>query len=189
MIRTLGMVACAGVLAFTATTATTFANEGTIVDVASGNDDFSTLVEFVVAAELVDTLAGTGPFTVFAPTNDAFAAMPAFVGEVLTANPDLLNDILLYHVVPGSLMATDVLAAETLTTANEEMMRVSTADGNAFVDASTIILTDVEADNGVIHAIDTVLLPNTVYQAVIDMLRAELTALEALFAAKKGSTY
>jgi len=146
---------------------------GTVVDVAVGNDDFSTLVAAVTAAGLVDTLSGEGPFTVFAPTNEAFAALPEGTVETLTTDDtETLGSILTYHVVAGNLMATDVI--EAIEGAGEEGFAVGTVnggtltatlvDGNVVLtDATggtaTITQTDVAASNGVIHVIDTVLMP------------------------------
>ncbi len=146
---------------------------GTIVDVASGNEDFSTLVAAVTAAELGETLAGEGPFTVFAPTNDAFAKIDsATLDSLLTPEmKDDLTAILTYHVVAGTLKAEDVVKAitdgegtATLTTVQGAELK-ATLDGESVIleDAaggkSTVVITDVEASNGVIHAIDTVVMP------------------------------
>lgn len=146
---------------------------GTIVDVASGNGDFSTLVAAVTAADLGETLSGEGPFTVFAPTNAAFAALPEGTVETLTTTEtETLGSILTYHVVAGELMAEDVLAAiegagpdgYALTTVNGATLTATLVDGNVVLtDATggtaTVTATDVDASNGVIHVIDTVLMP------------------------------
>jgi uncharacterized surface protein with fasciclin (FAS1) repeats len=135
---------------------------GDIVDIASGNGDFSTLVAAVQAAGLVDALKGEGPFTVFAPTNDAFAALPAGTLDTLLADPSGdLTQILLYHVISGKVMAADVtdgLEAETL---QGSTVTFSVADGKVMINDAEIIMTDIEASNGVIHVIDAVLLPPT----------------------------
>jgi uncharacterized surface protein with fasciclin (FAS1) repeats len=149
------------------------ASAQTIVGVAQSDDSFSSLVDAVVAQDLVDTLNGDGPFTVFAPTNDAFAALPAYVSDVLAAEPELLTDILLYHVVPGELMAEDVLRERNLESALGEHLRVNTRDG-AKINSSNITATDIEADNGVVHVIDKVLIPQSVYRAALDDLREQL---------------
>ena len=137
------------------------ANADTIVGIAAGDDRFSTLVELVQAAGLVDTLNGDGPFTVFAPTNDAFAALPAETVTALTApeNRDQLIAVLTYHVVPGALTAEDVLAAGTADTVQGEAVDFSVQDGVAMVDNATIVATDIEAENGIIHVIDAVIVP------------------------------
>ncbi len=181
-IQTLGVAACAAVLLV----ATPAAADETIVDIAVGNEDFSTLVELVVAQELVETLASEGPLTVFAPTNDAFARMPQFVSRALERNPELVTDVLLYHVVPGALLAEDVLAETSLTTAQGSDLRVRLAGQNAFVNTSRIIATDIEASNGVIHVIDRVLVPNSVFQAVIADARNQVQQLAAQIAERRA---
>jgi uncharacterized surface protein with fasciclin (FAS1) repeats len=141
------------------TTAPTAA--GDIVAVASGNPDFSTLVAAVQAAGLVETLQGEGPFTVFAPTNDAFAALPAGLVDklLLPENKDILVAILTYHVVSGKVMAADVMAGDVPSVQGENI--AVTTDGGVKVNGATVIATDVEASNGVIHVIDAVILPPT----------------------------
>ena len=134
----------------------------TIVDVAVGNPDFSTLVAAITAAGLGETLAGEGPFTVFAPTNAAFAALPAGALDslLLPENKDQLTAILTYHVVPGSVMAADLPATATdVATVNGAMVSVVAAPEGATVNGAKITAADVAASNGVIHVIDTVLLP------------------------------
>jgi len=136
------------------------AQAGTIVDVAAGNADFSTLVSLVQAAGLVDTLNGEGPFTVFAPTNEAFAKLPAFVVDYLSANPEALTQVLTYHVVAGKVASTDVTAeaADVATVQGGTVQAVS--DGTTVkVNDASVVTADIEASNGVIHVIDTVLLP------------------------------
>ena len=129
----------------------------TVVEIAQGDEQFSSLVDAVVAQDLAETLSGEGPFTVFAPTNEAFTSLPGYAVRLLEENPDALTDILLYHVVPGEFMATDVLGASTLETAFGEDI---TVDASAVtVSGAKIIATDVNASNGVVHVIDTVMLP------------------------------
>ena len=132
---------------------------GDIVDVAAGNDSFSTLVAAVKAAGLVDTLKGEGPFTVFAPTNEAFAKLPAGTVEDLLKpeNKEKLVAILTYHVVPGKVMAADVKAGEVATVQGGKIT-ITTEDG-VKVDGAEVVTTDVAASNGVIHVIDSVILP------------------------------
>ena len=132
---------------------------GTIVDVASADATFSTLVAAVSAAGLVETLSGTGPFTVFAPTNDAFAALPAGVLDalLLPENKAVLTQILTYHVVSGMVMAADVTDGD-VATVEGQTIKLSTADG-VTVNGATVVAADVAASNGVIHAIDAVILP------------------------------
>ena len=132
---------------------------GDIVDVAAGNESFSTLVAAVKAAGLVDTLKGAGPFTVFAPTNEAFAKLPAGTVEDLLKpeNKEKLVSILTYHVVAGKVMAADVKAGEVATVQGGKI--TITTDDGVKVDGAKVVTTDVAADNGVIHVIDTVILP------------------------------
>ena len=124
-------------------------------DVKAGN--FKTLVAAVQAAGLVDTLKGPGPFTVFAPTDEAFAKIPKATLDGLLADKAALTKVLTYHVVPGKVMAKDVKAGKVKTVQGQEIT-VSTSMG-VMVDQSKVIATDVAASNGVIHAIDTVLMP------------------------------
>ncbi len=134
-----------------------------IVEIATSDPQFSTLVTALDAAGLVETLQGEGPFTVFAPTNDAFAALPAGTLDslLLPENVDQLTNILLYHVVPGRLMASDVVSrskAKTATT-TQQLVSFSVDNGQAKIDNANIVVTDIEATNGVIHVIDAVILP------------------------------
>ena len=142
---------------------------GTVVDVALENEGFETLVAAVTEAELVETLSGEGPFTVFAPTDDAFAAALEaldLTAEELLASDDLAG-ILTYHVVPGKLMAADVLAAvesgygsAAVETVNGAEIEVTVEDGMVMLNgAATVAVTDLEAGNGVVHVIDAVILP------------------------------
>lgn len=134
----------------------------TIVDVASANSDFSTLVAAVAAADLVETLSSEGPFTVFAPTNEAFAALPAGVLDalLLPENKATLVKILTYHVVSGAVYAADV-ADGAVATVEGQSITLSTKDGVS-VNNAKVVIADVMADNGVIHAIDAVILPKDV---------------------------
>jgi uncharacterized surface protein with fasciclin (FAS1) repeats len=143
------------------------AGTGTIVEVASSTEGFSTLVAAVSAAGLVDTLNGEGPFTVFAPTDDAFAALPAGVLDalLLPENKDVLTQILTYHVVPDQVMAADVTDGEVATVEGQSVT-LSTADG-VTVNGAKVIQADVVTSNGVIHAIDAVLLPPGVDPAAL----------------------
>jgi uncharacterized surface protein with fasciclin (FAS1) repeats len=133
---------------------------GTIVEVAAGNPDFSTLVTAVKAAGLVDTLNSKGPFTVFAPTNAAFAKLPAGTVESLLKpeNKAKLTAILTYHVVAGKVLAADVVKLKSADTVNGKAVTINTAKGVKVNDAN-VTATDIKASNGVIHVIDTVLIP------------------------------
>ena len=128
-----------------------------IVDTAVKAGNFKTLVAAVQAAGLVDTLKGPGPFTVFAPTDEAFAKIPKATLDGLLVDKAALTKVLTYHVVPGKVMASDVKAGKVKTVQGQELT-VSTSMG-VMVDQSKVIATDVAASNGVIHAIDTVLMP------------------------------
>lgn len=135
---------------------------GDIVAVASGNPDFSTLVAALSAAGLVETLQGEGPFTVFAPTDAAFAALPEGLLEklLLPENVAILTAILTYHVVPGLVMSTDVAAGDVATV--EGSTFTITTDGGVKVNGANVVAVDVAASNGVIHVIDAVIVPPTV---------------------------
>jgi uncharacterized surface protein with fasciclin (FAS1) repeats len=132
-----------------------------IVQTAVGAGTFNTLVAAVKAAGLVETLQGKGPFTVFAPTDAAFAKLPAGTVEGLLADPKKLAKILTFHVVPGKVMAADIVKAKraTPTTANGATLDVAVRDGGVVVNGANVVTADVVASNGVIHVIDTVLLP------------------------------
>jgi len=131
-----------------------------VVDIAASLPDFSTLVTAVKAAGLVETLKGEGPFTVFAPTNEAFAALPAGTVEGLLKpeNKEKLVALLTYHVVAAKVMAADVKAGP-VKTVNGQSFEVTIADGKVKVDGATVVKTDVVGTNGVIHVIDQVIMP------------------------------
>jgi transforming growth factor-beta-induced protein len=132
-----------------------------IVDTAVADGRFTTLVAAVQAAGLVETLKSEGPFTVFAPTDDAFAKLPAGTVETLLKpeNLETLKQILLYHVVPGKVMAADVVTLSTAGTAAGIPVRIQVMDGKVYINDAQVIITDIVASNGVIHVIDSVLLP------------------------------
>ena len=136
---------------------------GTIVDVAIANGSFNTLVAAVTAAGLVETLSSPGPFTVFAPTDDAFAALPEGLVDclLLPENIDGLTAILTYHVVSGMVMSTDLTDGPVATVQGEEVT-VDTTDGVVLNDGPTVVIADVPASNGVVHAIDGVLVPPSI---------------------------
>lgn len=137
----------------------------TIVDLAVGDERFSTLVTAVTAAGLVETLSGEGPFTVFAPTNDAFAALPAGALDAVVADPELLTAVLTYHVVAGDVRAADVVSLTKARTVQGEHLRIGT-EGGVTVDGANVVTTDLVASNGVIHVVDAVLLPKAVLAAL-----------------------
>jgi uncharacterized surface protein with fasciclin (FAS1) repeats len=140
---------------------------GTIVDVAVGTEGFATLVAALTAAELVETLSGAGPFTVFAPTDAAFAALPAGVLDalLLPANKAILVKILTYHVVSGKVMAADVADGD-VATVEGQTVKLSTMNG-VMVNEANVTATDIAASNGVIHVIDAVLVPSDVDVAAL----------------------
>lgn len=135
----------------------------TIVEIAVGNPDFSTLVAALQAAGLVEALSGEGPFTVFAPTNAAFAALPAGTLDDLLKpeNKDTLTAVLTYHVVAGKVMAADVVTLTEATSLQGDTITVTASDAGVKVDAANVTATDIKAANGVIHVIDAVILPNS----------------------------
>ena len=134
----------------------------TIVDIASNNDNFTTLVTALVKADLVNTLQGAGPFTVFAPTNDAFKALFASLGVsgIDALNKEQLTPILLYHVVSGNVLSTDLKSGE-VTTLNTAKINVKIGSQVTINTTSTVTLADIQGTNGVIHVIDKVLLPSS----------------------------
>jgi uncharacterized surface protein with fasciclin (FAS1) repeats len=133
--------------------------EADIVDIAVADGRFTTLVTAVQAAGLVDTLKGEGPFTVFAPTDDAFGKLPEGTIDALLNDIPTLTDILLYHVVPGKVMAADVVDLSSATTALGKDVSIKVEGGNVMINDAQVVITDIEASNGVIHVIDTVILP------------------------------
>jgi uncharacterized surface protein with fasciclin (FAS1) repeats len=134
-------------------------NSKTIVDVAVEAGNFKTLVAAVKAAGLVETLSGAGPFTVFAPTDEAFAKLPAGTVEALLKDKAKLAKILTYHVVAGKVMAKDVVGMTSAKTVEGGEVDVNAQDGKVMINDATVTATDIEASNGVIHVIDTVLIP------------------------------
>ncbi|MEI7819152.1 MAG: fasciclin domain-containing protein [bacterium] len=130
-----------------------------IVEIASADPQFSTLVTAVKAAGLVETLSGPGPFTVFAPTNDAFAKLPAGTLDSLLADPAKLKAVLTYHVVSGDVKAADVVKLTSVTTVNGKTAPITVAGNVVKVGPATVTATDIAATNGTIHVIDTVLVP------------------------------
>ncbi len=130
-----------------------------IVETAVAAGSFKTLVAAVQAAGLVETLQGAGPFTVFAPTDEAFAKLPAGTVEALLKDPAALKQILLYHVVAGKVMAADAVKLTEAKTVQGSAAKISVMGGKAMIGNAHIVTTDIVASNGVIHVIDTVILP------------------------------
>jgi uncharacterized surface protein with fasciclin (FAS1) repeats len=155
--RTFAALAVAAV----ATTIPANAQQKDIVDTAVGAGSFKTLAAALQAAGLVETLKGNGPFTVFAPTDEAFAKLPAGTVENLLKpeNKEKLKAILTYHVVAGKVMAADVVKLKTAKTVQGTTVDISTTGGKVKVDNANVVKTDIAASNGVIHVIDTVIMP------------------------------
>jgi len=134
-------------------------NSGTIVSTASAAGQFNTLLKAAQAAGLVEVLESKGPFTVFAPTDEAFARLPPGTLDALLKDPAQLKAVLTYHVVPGKLSSGQVLAGAPLKTVQGQSLTASKSDGGAKVDSANIVKTDIQCSNGVIHVIDAVVLP------------------------------
>ena len=130
-----------------------------IVETAVAAGSFTTLAKALEAAGLIDTLRGSGPFTVFAPTDEAFAKLPAGTVEALLHNPEQLKKILLYHVVAGKVQAKDVVKLRSAKTVEGSSARIAVRNGKVMIDNANIVQTDIMASNGVIHVIDTVIMP------------------------------
>jgi uncharacterized surface protein with fasciclin (FAS1) repeats len=130
-----------------------------IVDTAVAAGDFNTLVTAVKAAGLVETLKGEGPFTVFAPTDAAFAKVPTETLNALLADKAALANVLTYHVVAGKVMAADVVKLTSAVTVQGQSVSIEVKDGKVYVDGAQVVATDIKASNGVIHVIDAVILP------------------------------
>lgn len=161
-----------------------------VVDIAVANKDFSTLVAAVKAAGLVETLSGKGPFTVFAPTNAAFAKLPKGTVESLLKpeNKDQLVSILTYHVVPGKVMASDVVKIDEAKSVQGQMIKVDVKDGSVILNGSSkVVKTDIVGSNGVIHVIDSVILPSAGSPKTIAELAIETESLSTLVAAVKAA--
>lgn len=157
---TLGAAALAA-MAITAGAPQARAQEKDIVDTAVAAGSFKTLAAALKAAGLVDTLKGRGPFTVFAPTDEAFAKLPKGTVEDLLKpeNKAKLTAILTYHVVPGAVMASDVIKVKEAKTVNGQSVSVRTTGGSVLIDNARVVKADIKASNGVIHVIDSVILP------------------------------
>ena len=148
--------------AFCVSLTSSFGQSKNIVETASANPDFSTLVAAIKAAGLAETLSGNGPFTVFAPTNEAFAALPAGTLESLLKpeNKEKLVSILTYHVVSGNVKSTDLKDGQKAKTVNGKEAKVSLKGGKAMVENANVTKADIPTSNGVIHVIDKVILPS-----------------------------
>ena len=158
----LWLTALVVVFAFTAFAANWQAEEPekkNIVETAIAAGSFNTLVKAVKAAELVETLSGPGPFTVFAPTDDAFAKLPEGALDELLKNKEKLTAVLTYHVVAKKLMAADVVEMDEIETVNGNMLSIKVEDDKVMVDGAMVIKTDIKCSNGLIHVIDAVVMP------------------------------
>jgi uncharacterized surface protein with fasciclin (FAS1) repeats len=155
------MVVAAGMVAAVLMAAPAQAQNRDIVDTAVAAGQFKTLAAALKAAGLIETLKGAGPFTVFAPTDEAFAKLPKGTVEDLLKpeNKAKLTAVLTYHVVPGKVMAADVVKVKDAKTVQGGSLKVNAAGGKVMVDNATVVKTDIAASNGVIHVIDTVVLP------------------------------
>jgi uncharacterized surface protein with fasciclin (FAS1) repeats len=156
------LVAGAALVAFNPVMAGSYGKKQDIVDTAVAAGDFTTLAAALQAAGLVDTLKGDGPFTVFAPTDEAFAKLPAGTVENLLKpeNKDQLIAVLTYHVVPGKVTAEQVVNLSTATTVQGSDIDIKVMDGTVHIDNATVAKADIMTSNGVIHVIDEVILPN-----------------------------
>lgn len=156
-------IAAAVAIALTSSIASVGATDRTekkdIVDTAVAAGSFKTLAAALQAAGLIETLKGAGPFTVFAPTDEAFAKLPAGTVEALLKDKEKLTKILLYHVVSGNVTAKDVVKLKSAKTVQGSAVKISALNGKVMIDNAHVIKADVAASNGVIHVIDTVILP------------------------------
>lgn len=135
-------------------------NNKDIVDTAVGAGNFNTLVTALKEAGLVDTLRGNGPFTVFAPSDEAFAKIPADQLNALLADKEKLTAVLTYHVVPGKVMASEVVKMDSAKTVQGQSVAIKTSYGNVMIDGAKVSAADIVTSNGVIHVIDSVIMPN-----------------------------
>ena len=166
LIMAMAVVAVAAVLAPSVSARSTAA-EADIVTTAVNNGSFKTLASLLTAAGLVDTLKGSGPFTVLAPTDEAFAKVPQATLDALAADPAKLKAVLLYHVIAGSVPSSEVVKLTSAKTANGANVAIKVVDGSVFVNNAKVVAPDVMASNGIIHVIDTVLLPPAAKQNIV----------------------
>lgn len=157
----IGSLAALAMMGAAPTTGIVHAQAKDIVDTAVAAGSFQTLAKALQAADLVNTLKGSGPFTVFAPTDEAFAALPAGTIENLLKpeNKDKLRRILTYHVVAGRVMAADVVKRQSAKAVSGDTLTVATRNGRVMIDKAHVVKTDIAASNGVIHVIDAVVIP------------------------------
>jgi uncharacterized surface protein with fasciclin (FAS1) repeats len=153
------MFAAALIVGLSGTLVSAGTKDKDIVDTAVAAGNFTTLAKALQATGLIETLKSEGPFTVFAPTDEAFAKLPAGTVESLLNNPEKLKQILLYHVVPGRVAAKDVVKLRSAKTAQGSSVRINADNNGVMVDNARVIKADIMASNGVIHVIDNVILP------------------------------
>ncbi len=188
MRKTLVLLALFSVLVMAVVPA--FAQSSTIVDVAVADGRFETLVAALTAADLVDALSGEGPFTVFAPTDAAFAALPEGTVDALLADIPALTSILTYHVAPGKFMAADVVALTEIGTLEGSPISIEVTDSGVVLNGSVnVVITDIETSNGVIHVIDAVLLPPSMMpESTDDMSMTDSGSIAGIAAANGNFT-
>ena len=152
----------AALLLATTAFAGSYGKKSDIVDTAVANGNFTTLAAALEAGDLISTLKSEGPFTVFAPTDEAFAKLPDGTVEMLLKpeNKDMLVSVLTYHVVAGQVSAADVVTLKSATTANGSDVNINVRDDSVFINDSRVVMTDIRTSNGIIHVVDTVILPN-----------------------------
>jgi len=153
------VVAGAAVFGLMSRTSADDSSKKDIVETAVGAGQFKTLVTAVMAADLVDTLKGKGPFTVFAPTDEAFAKIPKDKLEALIKDKKALTAVLTYHVVAGKVMAADVIKLDSAKTVQGQSVKIAVNDGKVTINGANVLKTDIVCGNGVIHVIDAVILP------------------------------
>lgn len=159
MIRTVSAYAAIALLAIAPASASAQSPDKDIVETAVAAGSFTTLAAALEAAGLVEVLQGDGPFTVFAPTDAAFAKLPEGTVEGLLADKEALTSVLTYHVVAGEVMAADVVEMSSAETVNGAALSIEVKDGKVYVGGAEVTTTDVRASNGVIHIVDSVILP------------------------------
>jgi len=169
-----------------ASNATGTESQKNIVETAVAAGNFNTLVEAVKAAGLVDTLSSPGPFTVFAPTDEAFAKVPKAVMDALLANPTLLTSVLTYHVVPGEVMSSDLKNGMSVKTVEGSNVNITKDSAGVMVNNAKVINADIKASNGVIHAIDSVILPPTAAKIVQTIGTSQAIAAKSKETAEKA---
>jgi PGF-CTERM protein len=157
-----------------------------IVETAVAAGNFNTLVEAVQEAGLVDTLSSPGPFTVFAPTDEAFAKVPSAVMDTLMADKTLLTSVLTYHVVPGEVMSSDLVNGMSVKTVEGSDVRITIDSAGVMVDNARVINADIKASNGVIHVIDAVILPPAAARAVQSIATSSAIAEESAETAEEA---